>query len=272
MTHLTEVTVVIPAHDEEGTIQAILRDLRLQEEVVLDVRVVCNGSTDRTWELAQDEARSWQETAHELRVIRTQAANKPAALNTGEAIAPLREFICWLDADVRVPSRGLLSCVLELRRGARIASLRPEVTRSASWWVRTYLRAWLDLHARERVLGLGLLCARSRDREPWGPVPNLVADDLWILSRVGSGEARFGSEGGFTLRAPQTLGALVRMRSRWDRGNLESGAHGAGVLVPLRRCIRHGHRGVVYAAVGALCRLRALRNSGRGTASWESGR
>ncbi|MBV8683735.1 MAG: glycosyltransferase, partial [Caulobacteraceae bacterium] len=88
------VSVVIPAHDAEGTLDETLRSVRGQTHQALEIIVVDDGSCDRTPVIAEHHAAE----DPRVRLIRQANAGVAAARNRGVAEAKA-ELIAPIDAD-----------------------------------------------------------------------------------------------------------------------------------------------------------------------------
>ncbi|MGW5422663.1 bifunctional polysaccharide deacetylase/glycosyltransferase family 2 protein [Streptomyces sp. NPDC003943] len=86
------VSVIVPAYNEEAGIEATIRSLLASTHEYVQVVVVDDGSTDRTFEIAEsiDDPR--------VMVVRQPNAGKAAALNTGLAWAHF-DIIVMIDGD-----------------------------------------------------------------------------------------------------------------------------------------------------------------------------
>ncbi len=91
-THL--VSVVIPAHNAEATIDETLHSVRLQTHPNLEIIVVDDGSSDRTNSIAMAHAYA----DHRVRVITQNNSGVAAARNKGWQAATA-SLIAFLDAD-----------------------------------------------------------------------------------------------------------------------------------------------------------------------------
>jgi glycosyltransferase involved in cell wall biosynthesis len=152
------VTIVIPAHNEEGAIGAVLSALRgATHPVIRQVIVVDDGSSDRTGEIAE---------AAGVRVIR-QPSNRGygAALKTGIRAAS-SEYVLTMDADGQhrvedvlklcdaVSSEGSADCVI----GHRTKLVHSPLWRMPGKWFLTQLARVLtrqeirDLNSGLRVM------------------------------------------------------------------------------------------------------------------------
>jgi glycosyltransferase involved in cell wall biosynthesis len=97
-----EVSVIIPAFNEEAFLPGLLDDLRQQTFSQYEVIVADAGSSDHTWEIAR---------AHGARVV---AGGPPAAGRNNGARAAQGDFLFFLDADVRVPATFLQDAYSEI--------------------------------------------------------------------------------------------------------------------------------------------------------------
>lgn len=104
MSHTTELTIVIPARNEEQTIAGVLRSLSHQERISeCQVLVVDGGSSDGTTNIA--EAFPFVEVVpSELGLVRQ--LNRGAELAQGRAL-------WFLHADVTIPNPMTISYIME---------------------------------------------------------------------------------------------------------------------------------------------------------------
>ena len=152
------VTIVIPAHNEEGAIGSVLSALRgVAHPALREVIVVDDGSSDRTGEIAQ---------ASGVRVIR-QPSNRGygAALKAGIRAAS-SEYVLTMDADGQhriedvlklcdaVSAEGAADCVI----GHRTKLVHSPLWRMPGKWFLTHLARVLtrkeirDLNSGLRVM------------------------------------------------------------------------------------------------------------------------
>lgn len=116
-----DVTVVVPARDEEGGIALLLQDLHAQRypKERLEVIVVDDASSDRTAGLARGMQRAWPQ----LKVVPNAGEGKKAAISTGVAAAR-GELIVLTDADGRCgPGRiAAIAAHWRVRRSALVVA------------------------------------------------------------------------------------------------------------------------------------------------------
>src|SRR4051812_42919594 len=177
-------SVVIPAHDEEATIERLLRGLLAGAAGgEFDVVVVCNGCTDRTAELAG--------RAHpDVRVVETPEPSKHRALRLGDATTDVFPRV-YLDADVELTTRDL-RVLLQALAGEGIHAAGPErvIPRDrVSPAVRSYYRVWERLpQVREGLFGRGVIAVDREGFERVGALPDRMSDDLAVSEAFGASE------------------------------------------------------------------------------------
>ncbi|MEO3766217.1 bifunctional polysaccharide deacetylase/glycosyltransferase family 2 protein [Streptomyces sp. B8F3] len=88
------VTIIVPAYNEEAGIEATLRSLLASTHPYIQIIVVDDGSSDRTYEIANAVAAR----DRRVMVIRQENAGKSAALNTGLTWAQF-DLIVMIDGD-----------------------------------------------------------------------------------------------------------------------------------------------------------------------------
>jgi poly-beta-1,6 N-acetyl-D-glucosamine synthase len=88
------VSVIVPAYNEEAGIEATIRSLLASTHEYIQVIVVDDGSSDRTFEIAE----AMQAEDQRVMVVRQPNSGKAAALNTGLAWAHF-DIIVMIDGD-----------------------------------------------------------------------------------------------------------------------------------------------------------------------------
>lgn len=214
------ISVVIPAHNEERTIRrclaSLLEDARPGE---LEVVVACNGCSDATAKVAR-------EFGPAVRVVETERAGKPIALNLGdEAASGFPRF--YVDADIEVSTAALRACAQALEAPgveAAAPALRVDL-RDCPWSVRAYYRIWLEIpYVRSGLIGSGVYGLSEAGRARFERFPEIIADDLFVRNLFRADERRSVPEASFTMRAPRSLEDLVKRKTRVFAGNLQLGS------------------------------------------------
>lgn len=210
-----KVSVVVPAHNEQALLRDCLAELTAGiDPVQLEVIVVANGCTDATAQVAR-------EFGPPVRVVETPVGNKSHALNLGDAHSQVFPRI-YVDADVRLTGRAVMR-LAEAVRGDQplIAGATIDIDASQSTWpVRAYFEVWRRLpYARQRLVGAGVYAMNQAARRQIGQFPDLLSEDEFVRRSFVYEQRRTIEDCTFTVRAPRTLRALIRLRARWTRGN-----------------------------------------------------
>lgn len=215
------LSVIVPACNEAGWIDACLAAVAASRGAEGEVVVVANGCTDDTAARARAHAGMLAAAGFALNVLETPALGKPGALNAGDAAARYPDR-AYLDADVTV-SPGLLAAIAAAldRPVPRLASGSPVVAPARSFVTRAYARFWTRLpFVAQGCPAFGLYAVNAAGRARWGPFPDIISDDTFVRLHFSPAER---------LRLPETyvwpmvegFGALVRVRRRQDRGVAE---------------------------------------------------
>ncbi|HET6764645.1 MAG TPA: glycosyltransferase [Longimicrobiaceae bacterium] len=234
------VTVVVPAFNEARVIVRTVRTLLEQRYGgPLEVRVVDDGSTDGTYELA---ARTFAANQR-VSVHRKPNGGKAAALNYGIARAA-GEVVVGLDADTLFTPHTLAALVAPLRDprvgavagNAKVGNRINLVTR---WQALEYVtsqnldrRAFALLDCITVVPGAVGAWRRDLVRGVGGFSADTLAEDQDLtlaIRRAGFSIAYADRAVAFT-EAPDTLRTLARQRFRWAFGTLQCAWKHRGVL------------------------------------------
>jgi len=266
------LSVVIPAHDEGRVIGRCLAALQpLVDDGRAEVVVAANGCTDDTAEVAR---------AHGVKVLDLVEPSKASALDAGDGAATAYPRV-YLDADVVVDAEALLALAAALPDDRpRVGSVRIAfAVDGRPWTVRAWYRVYAALpYVREGLIGLGLYAVSRAGRARFGSFPAITADDLFVQRSFAAAERVVVDGHTFTVQAPRTLSALVKVRTRSVAGTWEaaraypddafaSSSADSGralVLLVARRPWLLPHA-VVYAGVILAARRRARRSDVR----WE---
>ncbi len=217
-----QISVLIPAHNEAGYIQACLAALfasdPLPEGQCGEVLVLANGCTDNTVEIAQAQPvpLGWV-----LRVLELPEGGKLKALNTGDAAAQGAVRI-YLDADVLVEPAlvGQIAKALDCDE-ARYASGSPLVAPARNALTRAYGRFWVQLpFVRQGVPGFGLFAMNRAGRARWQLWPDIIADDLFARLSFAPQE-RIKLPAGYSWPMVEGFRNLTRVRRRQNAGVTE---------------------------------------------------
>lgn len=219
-----EMSVVIPAHDEERVLPRLLASLA---DARLEIIVVANGCRDATADVAR---------AAGVRVIELAEGSKVAALDAGDEAATLFPR-AYLDADIQIDAHSLLAVAARLRDGpALVASPRLRLDLSgATWPVRAYYAVWeVSAFRRRGHIGSGVYVLSAEGRRRFGTFPRVIGDDRFVQGLFGPAERATVDDAEFIVRPPRTLGALLSRGARIAAGNRELQRVGLAGHVPSR--------------------------------------
>ncbi|HUB92676.1 MAG TPA: glycosyltransferase [Candidatus Saccharimonadales bacterium] len=174
-----EISVIIPALNEEGYIAPTLAGLRKQTFKSFETIVVDGGSKDRTVKLAERSAR----------VILEKRKGPAVARNAGARIARGR-ILLFLDADTRASPNLLATYHEKFKSGRTVAATGPIMplersnflVRSGYWFVSmVFVRASIMLH-RPCIVGANFAVRRDMFRKAKGFNPKMITYEDWDLS------------------------------------------------------------------------------------------
>ena len=173
-----EMSVVIPAHNEERVLPRLLASLA---DARLEIIVVANGCSDATADVAR---------AAGVRVIELAEGSKVAALDAGDDAASLFPR-AYVDADIEIDARDLLAVADRLRDGPElVASPRLRLDLSgATWPVRAYYAVWdVSSFRRRGHIGSGVYVLSAGGRRRFGTFPPVIGDDRFVQGLFGPAE------------------------------------------------------------------------------------
>jgi len=210
-----QITVIMPAFNEEVGIGTVLRTMTESPDFGPDVEIIvaANGCTDDTAAVARSFG---------VRVLEVARPSKIAALNAADAVAT-GDVRIYLDADMPVPVtlvRALAEAVAE--PGVEAAVPRPVIDATASTWP---VRAYYAINARlpvfrSRLFGRGVIALSAHARARFNEFPDIIADDMFLDAIARADEKREIDQ---TVRvlAPSRTGDLIRRVARARAGNAE---------------------------------------------------
>ncbi|QFT75969.1 glycosyltransferase [Erythrobacter sp. THAF29] len=220
----TPFTVVIPAFNEETVISACLESVfdGMPLDANCEVIVVANGCRDRTADIARAFDRR-------IRVIEIAQGSKTNAINQANRAATRAPRI-FLDADVKCDYRSL-SALAKILGDPDVLAAVPQVridTDGADALVKAYYRVWLrQPFAASALGGTGCFGLSARALRKLGSFPEIIADDLWAMSRFPPENRRIvtsdddGNPVYSTVTAPKSFLSQIRVESRRHSGSLQ---------------------------------------------------
>ncbi|MEU6574474.1 bifunctional polysaccharide deacetylase/glycosyltransferase family 2 protein [Streptomyces sp. NPDC046805] len=252
------VTVIVPAYNEEAGIEATLRSLLASTHEYVQIIVVDDGSSDRTFEIAE----SVRAEDPRVMVIRQPNAGKAAALNTGLSWAEF-DIVVMIDGDTVFEPDAigrLIQPLADPRVGAVSGNTKVGNRQGilGRWQHLEYVigfnldRRMFDVlecmptvpgaigaFRREALLGVG------------GVSEDTLAEDTDLtmaLCRAGWRVVYEESAIAWT-EAPSTVKQLWKQRYRWCYGTLQAMWKHRRALVERGAGGKFGRRGLTYLAV-----------------------
>jgi glycosyltransferase involved in cell wall biosynthesis len=207
-----QLSVIIPAYNEEAGIGRVLGELTQSPDAGPDIEILVapNGCTDNTADVAH---------VYGVRVVQVSTASKTAALNAADA--EVTGARVYLDADI-IAAPQLIRALGEAlsERGVHAAVPRAEVDLTGS---SLPVRAFYAVHARlpvfsGRLFGRGCIALSAEARARFAEFPNIIADDMFLDAIVHSSEKR-EIDAVVRVPAPRRLADLIRRVARARAGN-----------------------------------------------------
>ncbi|MCX4582403.1 bifunctional polysaccharide deacetylase/glycosyltransferase family 2 protein [Streptomyces sp. NBC_01481] len=252
------VTVIVPAYNEEAGIEATLRSLLASTHPYIQIIVVDDGSSDRTFEIAE-----WVRQADpRVMVVRQPNAGKAAALNTGLAWAHF-DIVVMIDGDtVFEPEaiRNLIQPLADPRIGAVSGNTKVGNRQGilGRWQHLEYVvgfnldRRMFDvLECMPTVPGAIGAFRRQALTGVGGVSEDTLAEDTDLtmaLCRMGWRVVYEESAIAWT-EAPSTVRQLWKQRYRWCYGTLQAMWKHRRSLFEKGSAGKFGRRGLTYLAV-----------------------
>ncbi|MFD5424793.1 bifunctional polysaccharide deacetylase/glycosyltransferase family 2 protein [Streptomyces sp. NPDC127084] len=247
------VSVIVPAYNEEAGIEATVRSLLASSHQAVQVVVVDDGSTDRTFEIAEaiDDRR--------VMVIRQANAGKAAALNTGLAWAYF-DIVVMIDGDTVFEPDAVFNLIQPLadpRVGAVSGNTKVGNRQGilGRWQHLEYVigfnldrRMYDVLECMPTVPGAIGAFRREALLSAGGVSDDTLAEDTDLtmaLCRAGWRVVYEESAVAWT-EAPSTVRQLWKQRYRWCYGTLQAMWKHRGALLERGAGGKLGRRGLTY--------------------------
>jgi glycosyltransferase involved in cell wall biosynthesis len=270
------ISVIIPAHNEGSVIARTLEAMTVGADPrELDVIVVCNGCSDDTAAVAR-------RFAPRVRVVETDVASKPHAMNLGDQAAYGFPRI-YVDADIVLTVEAIRTLARRLERGdVLVVAPTPAFDLAGCSWP---VRACYDIRsllpsAREGIGGSGVYALSAAGRARFQEFPALTADDGFVRVQFQSEERETLGSTQSTVFPPRSVKHLIATKTRSHYGSFElaklyperwshRGESNFGSLVRLFRDPRLWSRLAVYCFVTVVAKYRARKRHRAGIVSWE---
>lgn len=211
-------SVIVPAHNEATVIRACLDSL-LKQAGVDRIIVACNGCTDTTAAIVQQEY-------PQVTCLDIATPSKVNALNEAE-----KQVLSWpvfyIDADTRLSDNAIQLISSEMAKGKLLlAAPEPVIdTTRSSWIVQQYYKVWLSLpYIQEGVVATCSFVISAEGRQRFVNFPNIINDDGFVRCQF-SAEERGNVPGTQVfITAPQNLKSLIKIKTRARLGNMQLAA------------------------------------------------
>ena len=215
-----ELSVIIPAHNEQDYIDDCLTSLLAQQHAPdrIEVLVMANACTDATVERALSHKRGFSEKGWKLRILRVPTPGKIHALNCADRAASGAGLI-YLDADV-ICGNYLLGQLHAALAPARplYASGKLQIAPAQTWISRAYGRTWGALpFMQSKAVGAGLFAVNRVGRARWDAFPDIISDDTFVRLHFTPDE-RIEVPETYIWPLVEGFSNLVRVRRRQDAG------------------------------------------------------
>lgn len=211
--------IIVPAHNEATVIARCLDALVSQAAPEDEVIVCANGCRDDTAEIvARYQPR--------VTLLCLSAASKVRAINIADDLAQTYPRI-YVDADIVFQAGALDRLKQTLESGQWLAAApEPEMELAGSSWpVRAYYRIWLSLpYCRQGMIGAGVYGLSAEGRARFDRFPDLIADDGYVRALFQEAERCMVKGARVSVRAPETLRSLLKIKIRSRTGQLQLAA------------------------------------------------
>ena len=211
-------SIIVPAHNEATVIRACLDSL-LKQAGVDRIIVACNGCTDNTAAIVQQEY-------PQVICLDLPTPSKVNALNEAE-----KQVVAWpvfyIDADTKL-SAGAVQTITEVMSQGSLLLAAPEPvldTSRSSWLVQQYYKVWLSLpYIREGVVATCSFVLSATGRQRFTQFPQVINDDGFVRCQFAAHERGNVSGTQVFIQAPHNLKSLIKIKTRARLGNLQLAA------------------------------------------------
>ena len=207
------VGVIIPVYNEEHGLREVVESILSFFDVNSELIVVFNGCTDRS--------RSSIEHIADPRIQRLhlEVANKALAIRLAEKQALIFPRF-YVDADVKVSGHDLFRLAKKLETGKHelVAGRLVLDLSGATALSRAANSIWsYSPHVRNNAFQQVIGVTRG-GRARWGEMPDVIADDTFIASRIPEDRKRVAYDVRVIVCPPLTFWAFVGVRTRIANG------------------------------------------------------
>jgi glycosyltransferase involved in cell wall biosynthesis len=220
-------SVIIPAYNEEKLINQTLTYLLADDYLGnIEILVVCNGCYDKTYEnvirYIEQNQPSLDEKSITLLVTSIEEASKTNAINAG-VIQTAAGIKILLDADIEMTGQGIETLVDELIE-RNLKGITPKVTFSyqySSFFVRQYYIIASQSYYNTKYRLSNVIALSPEGVSTLGTLPKVIADDEYIRRLFSDSEVSISDNCAYNFICSKTLGSLLQVLTRAERGNLQ---------------------------------------------------
>ncbi|MCK5872034.1 MAG: glycosyltransferase family 2 protein [Methylococcales bacterium] len=213
----SQVSVIIPAYNEEKIITRCLKALQEQDfSGDLQIIVVCNHCQDKT-------AAKVSAFNTDIVCLETDIGSKTNALNLGDEVATFYPRI-YLDADIVLSKNAIREMCLTLKDESHLAtsSVAKMDLSHSSWGVKAFYDIWLNLpYCKEGMIGSGVYALSEQGRQQFEKFPLIIADDGYIRCLFTREQRPLSINCTAHVRAPKNLTSLIKIKTRSRLGGYE---------------------------------------------------
>lgn len=221
---LPEVTVIVPARNEEDVLPRFFESLMAQDyRGKLRIVVAANGCTDNTVEVATGWVASARTRGWDLQVLSLTIGSKHLALNAADHLAGDGPRV-YIDADTTLSPQAISDLANNMGLRPQLFTLSRRFAPARSWISRAYTSIWKCLPAvTDGTIGGGFYAVNVRGRCRWGNFPDVIADDEFVSLQFAPAEIMHLKASELIVHPPEGFRELIQVRSRWSRGSRELG-------------------------------------------------
>ena len=225
------VSLIVPAYNEGVVITRTIQELARLDYPILELIVIDDGSSDNTFELAQEASRS----LNNVRVIKQKNGGKARALNNGISIAS-HEIVFCMDADSHVEAKAIRQGVRHLMDPAVAAVAGSVMVLNQNsivgrFQALEYLTGLNFYKAAQSYFGLVTiipgpsgLFRKGLINKLGGYATDTFAEDCDLTLRllIDGHRVVFEPDMEVSTEVPGGFRNLVKQRYRWNRGILQA--------------------------------------------------
>jgi len=214
------ISIIIPANNEAGFIDACLQTLLDQDDACAyaEIIVSANACSDDTVLRANAymprfAARGWL-----LQVLDSDEPGKLGALNRAQMHATAKA-LAFLDADVLCDPDLVGQLAQALDTDTPLYASGTFALQPARTWVsRQYGRFWMELpFMKSGAVGAGLFAMNQAGRARWGEFPDIISDDTFVRLMF-TPQERIEVPARYHWPLVEGFARLVRVRRRQNAG------------------------------------------------------